>query len=788
VKRICGYDLNGWRDSAVKSWLTLPGGEVDYSRNFDIKSGPLSSVVLTGSGESARWLGGAQVALAPHGKGVGWGQVGNIYRRLSFFDSLKSESCVPLTALIVGLSSGASHGVASLSDEFERDEFAQERILEGLAKSRVSSSLLVWRTVLAALYHTTISPDVSASKIGVICHSSTGFSIQTVRIRPYSLEDGATLLIPERRYAATHVESELGYLGLKNQARDVCKSRGLDIEIEQANWSTAISEMSMGEPIFAEAFKNSVGDWKLFATSQPLSPTTSKPLEIDTALFSDCEYVLFETLSGGAVRSAVESMIRRSIGSLRLVTLPSNSIREAAMTAALRFSEGIPVYFDFLPQISTIVQNVAGDAENFDLIDESETLAAGSVYRSKKPAQFGLQPGQSQISVYLRKENEDWPRKAVIELDAEIKESTPIELWTEQTPASGRAKIFLQAQILNTSYTVDWSSAEEIRKSWEQLIQELDRPLPTIPERLVLTAGSEPWNDFGRAPGLARLLDNQQGAWRWDELATQLSRRMKGNYAIDSDGNIPRGISESAVELLDLATEDALEEIRLRVGGGKVTKNDSLRFLTWQFKRCPEEVLDYLIDALESIPGEIRHPFISAHHSNIVLVYHALGRSANGKRIERRVLDVILSTPVESWAYRNETACLSFILSRSNTAPYLLTREEVELISKRVFIEFEDQLGGRYTKFNYAPLLMVGLLRWRLSSPRALVRGVDPIADQMYESVQATISDLESGGPSARSHTVKVRYLPILRAILEELEGVGTSSELLTTIFNVEKS
>ena len=52
----------------------------------------------------------------------------------------------------------------------------------------------------------------------------------------------------------------------------------------------------------------------------------------------------------------------------------------------------------------------------------------------------------------------------------------------------------------------------------------------------------------------------------------------------------------------------------------------------------------------------------------------------------------------------------------------------VEKISKRVVLEFRNALGSEYTTFNYAPLLLVGLLRWRIIAPNALVFGKDKIA------------------------------------------------------------
>lgn len=56
-----------------------------------------------------------------------------------------------------------------------------------------------------------------------------------------------------------------------------------------------------------------------------------------------------------------------------------------------------------------------------------------------------------------------------------------------------------------------------------------------------------------------------------------------------------------------------------------------------------------------------------------------------------------------------------------------------------------------YTKFHYAPLLLVGLLRWRLREPFALVAGQDPTADRLMKAVKATLADLRIPAEPARS-------------------------------------
>jgi len=38
MKKICGYDLNGWHDTAVRNWKILPDEEIEFGR-FSSTSG-----------------------------------------------------------------------------------------------------------------------------------------------------------------------------------------------------------------------------------------------------------------------------------------------------------------------------------------------------------------------------------------------------------------------------------------------------------------------------------------------------------------------------------------------------------------------------------------------------------------------------------------------------------------------------------------------------------------------------------------------------------------------------
>lgn len=96
-----------------------------------------------------------------------------------------------------------------------------------------------------------------------------------------------------------------------------------------------------------------------------------------------------------------------------------------------------------------------------------------------------------------------------------------------------------------------------------------------------------------------------------------------------------------------------------------------------------------------------------------------------------------------------------------------------------------ESVGTEYTKFQYAPFLLVGLLRWRLKSSRALVVGMDQLADGMARAVERVAEDMAQ----RRWLTPKLvmlarRWLPLLEQTLDELRGAGGNPNLLADIYN----
>lgn len=788
-RKLCGFDVNGWRDGVARNWVARPGDEEELGVLRIVEGAVLPDVVHVGDGKAERWIGGAQADLAPHGRGGGWGMFGTSDRRRAV-RALIHEDDAPrtlLAAAFAGLAQGASHSVAAIEDTDQTTESMQERLFSALAAARAGKSLLVWRSVLTVIHAIDSGKlkgsDHDGARIGIIGHVGDGLSVQTLRIRA-EIKGADQHLAPERRQVGTLFRCPLGYQGLVEAASAQTIALAPDSRAEHFQSARSIGLLAFGLKTLPEPLRRANGDWDILVPPDRLIlPSAMVPAAIARSL-RGCDVVLFESLTEGSVRHSLNRLVQEALP-MPVVVLPATAVAKGALIAAERHAAGQTVYFDFLPKIATIVQGTDG-ALNYDLIDESETLPAGRLYRSPKPARLALMPGQDRFQVYLRKETHTKPRRAMVEVGTQSQQAAPVDLWVEQVPAAGRAKILMQAPTLSRQFTVDWDAAEVLDRTWEDLLADLTTPPPTIPKRLVLPCGLFAWEDSPKGPGLITLLDQNARKARpdWAELAAKLSASPHGHYCVSSDGQVPADAPVEAVEKLDDLTQRAVL-IAHRMADGSVAPDTApLRFLTWQFRRCPSEVASLLLYAWDARSRGRTHPLATSPQAWI-LIRQGLGRIVRGPDHEAAALASLLRTPAASWAWRAETAAAAFLLSRSDDCPPMLERADVDRLGARVIEEFGENHGSEYTKFNYAPFLLVGLLRWRLKSSRALVAGHDPLANAFVRVVERAAEDIARGARRMpKMQQVAARWLPILSATLEELRGSGQNPDLLAAIYD----
>lgn len=785
LKKAAGLDVNGWLDHVARNWSIDLSGDERIGDVLVGQAGPLTAVVNTGDG---KWIGGQPADLAPHGRGGGWGQIGAPDRRVFVRDLIeaKFDSEQQLASAFTGLARGASHTVLAIEDSVETTELLQERLLAAMSIAKLRNPTLLWRTVLATLFAIAEGLIKAECVVGVISHASCGLSVQKFRIRLAGAK--GDVLAPERRSGAGVLAEPVGLRQLFAWAKEQALGlQRVSLEMNPVANSKTLARLALGLPSQPEIIRRDNGDWEEVKLDEMMDQLPACGIEATSLGLQDCDHIFLETISEGDVRSHLERSLEAAGISLTR-TLPSDAVARGALVAAERMGGGDPVYFDFLPRISTIVSGSEG-ARNFDLVDETETLEAGRVYRSPAPAELAIPKGFTETPVYLRKEAELHPRKATIQLAEPLAESTPVSLWVEQKPAAGRARIVMEAPSLGRHFTIDWDTADEDPREWDDIINSLMAPPPAIPERLVLKCGMLPWNDAPNAPGMLSFLEGTDfETVDWRQMAQKASSRPGGEYCVSSDGKLPSEVSPAAVKQLDTLVRQALRETEKRLSAGSQqaeNNNAALQFLTWQFRRCPSEVAQWLLDCIEEHSGTTgSHPFVW-HQANWVLVYQGIARTVNDQATEERILESILKRRIGSWSYRGESACISLLLSRSETAPLLLCRSDVERIAERAIIEFRQEYETQYTRFNYAPFLIGGLLRWRLKEPRALLVGRDPVADRLAQVITDARADiLNRWGTNDAFAKKQKKYLPILEDLLAYLTGEGGSPNLLLDLYD----
>ena len=125
----------------------------------------------------------------------------------------------------------------------------------------------------------------------------------------------------------------------------------------------------------------------------------------------------------------------------------------------------------------------------------------------------------------------------------------------------------------------------------------------------------------------------------------------------------------------------------------------------------------------------------------------------------------------------NHVACAAFLLSRTDEAPQILDRAEVNNLAKIGSRTLRESIRrGQYNTLHYPPFLLVGLLRWRLVDNWALVAGTDPAADTMLEAVEYALPSLER---QLRNRPNMRRLFKALSDVKEELKGEGRNPDLL---------
>lgn len=766
TRRLAGYDLNGWRDLCARTWLESPGEDAEENAEVIVSGGLTARVVKSGHDPRKPFVGGIQAQLSPNGRGDGWGAIGaaESYQVYDLMDDPLSKKTA-LSAALNAMASGADIAVMAIPDCEKSTEPHQEAWLAAMRKAGIRQPFLVWRPVLALLGILTQGGFSDRDRIGLILQHGEGFTTQILDIRTSS--GGLT---PERRVTGVLHHTSHNLISRRASAVELLTGKiGRFGAGEPLETSQTPGRIALGEDSQPELLRLRSGNWATVHAEPMKWISDESVLDDIAARLEVCTHVLLDTrVSEEISETLIQDFERVSGRNVRL--LPRDCVARGALEAARRLSIGQPAFFDFLPQVSTMVQAKEG-ARTHNLVPENEVLPAGRIYRSRTPARFALSPGQSEISVYLLKENDPRPRLATLADVRPVTQKTKVELVLEQQPVAGRARLSVNSQAFPAPVLVDFDKAKVVGESWEDILEKHKIRPPGVPDRVILECGMDIWQGVSNRKGLAHFAKKEVLAKHpnWDRLTGYLSSRPGGKYAINSDGELPEGVRLDEEATLKQLIARALEEFETRLENGPYNDNQALKFLTWTFRMCPGEVVPPMLAALE----QQNHP-IRVNSAWKTLVLQGLGRVASAPNDIQAAFRAAMNESDDDWRIHH-IASVGFLLSRTDVAPRCLDIADVERLSTIVSDRLSRELGGEYKqKFMYLPILLVGLLRWRLVDPWALVIGQDAMADRMAEPLDAIISDMKNRIASGENLTSRLEGLQATREALAGSENPGT--------------
>lgn len=748
MRRVVGLDLNGWHDRVARTWS--PFGDDDVDPTPQVIDGGVDPVVVFTGEHAELAVAGPQAALAPHGRGPGWGRgIGERERRLRVRDLLArladgddERAEVGLAAAVQAFGLGAERTILVVRDVPRTDDVVQERLLRGLRRGGARQPYLLWRPVALCLALIEAgTPTGDGQRVAVVSHTTDGLDVQQLTVRRVA---ESSVMAPERT-AVGSACPWLGSLGKRlDHARRELGGRLGDLEtavIDTAHWP---ARAALGIPPTMEIVRRDNGSWRHLELPSRLPWSHHAVPEQVADLLHGAHMVVLETPASGEVADELQASLRAAID-VPMIVAPSEAAAIGARVAGERLARGFPVYLDFLPQIAVLVQGSDGPAFH-SLVEVGATVPANQAFRSREPARFTWPAGQREVDVFLRKEGHERVRKAHVRVDEGPPDATTVTVTLEQRPAQGLARIEVRADdwdfLARHDFQLVWSEMEDEPRSESALIEAHRRPPPACPQRILLPTHPCAWNGTDGVEGLNAALEHAEPSHpsTLEPVLEILQRGVRnpkdGQWLrpLDSDGNPPPGIDASGLDaLLEAAS-------RWLFFTPTPTDNRLLLLLTWSFARCPEPVQDEMLAALAA-QG---HPWRQPKSADVVLWFGA-GRTVTSAARVRAAFDLLLQGD-PPLATQQQRACLAMLLTRRDASFEVLTPEDMkDLVGHAVRMLREAVDQRRVARlFSYALAIIGGLMRWRLRDAYALMPSADVGARALDEALERLITHSRS--------------------------------------------
>lgn len=768
--RLVGIDINGWHDYAVRSWLKNRDGiDEPVPEGYAVDGGLLSRVVKVGD-DVLTAVGGPRAQAAIHGRGPGWGDFGSEGRRVLLRHAYDQAAW---GTSMRELARDPKIAVLAIPDHPGMDDREREAHIEALRSLRARRSMLVWSSVALALNQCSDGTLKAGQKLGIVELDSQGFRIQTLDLIE---QDG--LLTPRRRHTGQRITSSLGLTSREKIALENISSAastpGIARALALADLPAMLSMSRPGEEL-KELIRLENGDWL-----ETIGKAPEAEMDIPLAdLTKGCAQIILHGPCERGLLEAIASEISHQCGA-PIVIANQDAVARGAFLVALRLRQGLPPWFDYLPDIATIVQSFE-DVQSLSLVESHDVAEAGKLWRSAKPVPLVWQAKSNRIEVWLKKEDDPTPRFSPAVVSTAPTKSEDVQLVLEQEPAQGRARLRIISaswpELRDRPAVVDWDAGkpDEAGRDWDTIIADFKVRPPVVPERVVLPAHKELWYPE-QGVGLSRaleLFDGHDYAPIYQALSVRRQvffdrpghpEQKRQFYAISSDGDRPDGVSDADW----LRLNDILRQAEANFVAGNVKNNYTLGVLSWCFRLCPKSIAPVVAKVLKNRGGKPAFPGWQTMYPQ------ALGRIANDTDSFRNTIEYLNAQDVP-WN-KNQQACAGFLLSRNDDIFLVLDQATIDRWSHATVMSLQEGLKDGFSlRHQYLPILIAGLLRWRKREPKAFTEGHDPGASTIIKLLEATV----------QQQRLRDKELTAFQAVLGAFRDTGTRPDLLQTLFDL---
>ena len=532
------------------------------------------------------------------------------------------------------------------------------------------------------------------------------------------------------------------------------------------------------------------------ALSPPRMLGMQRPLS-NIEIGPDCSMAVVWTPMGRTATKVLANCVKAEGVPVRIAE--ASWAAEGAALAARDLNRGWVPWFDRLDRMSIKIRR-DGEEEELILIDDTESVPAGTTYRTGDDQALEISK-----NVYLERDklfvslpltkgkgNGKWSKTEQVELETKPKKRAKVELRARQTPGQGSAVIELRSDDYPPWRDAPW-------------IVQFRRDVPdhhdVNPALIRYEPSKDAWNCTNGPHALQQAaaaletpgesLTDQQilAVKKWLE-APLGNPPLHKEYAVGTDGRLPNNVSLDDRRALDRIldwTEKTLLE-RTQDGTLKNCKPKTLNALhgihTWCFAKAKKDVLELLIQATEGVE-EIQRQFLWDKDGARRIIWQGLGRSVTMRDSIERVLDEALRNACESEANTmacDALACASHLLARRHIAGLLVLddgrrAEEAAMIacdkmrrmSERIrYVPKDTFIMKPGFQLRYAVLLAGGLARVKAMKAECLQQGTSltgNLANALHQAVEKI--DAQNGWNMASAKGLR----PIMEALRNVFDG-----------------